>query len=291
MKILVQVCLLVLFPLTLVFGASDGDTTNFEFSHKYHNEMGLGDCSTCHMSATESTTGTDDLLPNAETCTMCHGDAVTPPTNLKRITDYQTIFSHKRHAVDEEIECSSCHEGILEDEAITADHLPTMNDCYSCHMEDVKQVPEDCGMCHGPEERLTPKTHTATWENYHGMKVSSTGNRGECATCHVEESFCQDCHFGDNVVQQTHPTNWEYTHGIEARRQSTDCSTCHESKQFCADCHQANLVMPITHSVPSWATKAGGGRHAEEATMDIDNCASCHTNPADDPTCLECHSN
>lgn len=289
MKKSIQMLLLVGLPLALVFGAVQDEDAGFTFSHKYHNEMGISECSTCHAGAMESTTGEDDLLPGAETCEMCHGDAVTPPTELPRMTEYQKIFSHSKHAVDEGIECTSCHTGILEDEAATADHLPTMNDCYSCHTEDVKQVPEDCGMCHGPEERLTPKTHTATWKNYHGMEVN-TGGRGECSACHVQESFCQDCHFGDNVVHQTHPENWEYAHGVEARQQSSDCSTCHESKQFCAECHQANLVMPITHSVPNWSNRTDGGRHADEAMMDVDNCVTCHTNPGADPTCLECHS-
>lgn len=281
---------LLVIPMLILVGVAQGQDGEFEFSHKYHKEMGIEDCATCHATALESTTGEDDLLPGAETCQMCHGDAVTPPANLPRITDYQEIFSHTRHAVDEEIDCANCHTDIMKDEAITADHLPIMTDCYSCHASDVQKVPEDCSMCHGPEERLTPKTHTATWENYHGMKVSTTGTE-ECAMCHVSESFCQDCHFGDNVVHQTHPENWEYAHGVEARQQSADCSTCHESKQFCADCHKSNLVMPVNHATPNWANQITGGRHADEAMMDVDNCATCHTNPGADPTCLECHSN
>lgn len=278
---------LLLLPLILPALVFTAEEEQFEFSHKYHAEMGITDCATCHSPAMESTTGEDDLLPGAENCEMCHGDAVTPPTELSRITDYQKIFSHKLHAVTEEIECVSCHGGISEDEAVGADHLPTMEDCYSCHESDVKEVPEDCGLCHGPEERLTPKDHTTSWTHFHGLPAST--ERQECSTCHVNESFCQDCHFGDNVVNQTHPVNWEYSHGVEARQQSTDCSSCHESKQFCAECHQANLVMPVNHSVPNWANRATGGRHATEGAMDVDNCASCHVNPGTNPVCLDCH--
>jgi len=288
MKRYISLVWILVLPFFLVPMILTAENEEFEFSHQYHQEMGISDCSTCHAAATESTTGEDDLLPGAESCEVCHGDAVTPPTDLPRITDYQKIFSHQQHAVQENIECVTCHEGISEDEKITADHLPVMEDCYTCHASDVKQVPDDCRMCHGPEERLEPKTHTASWQNFHGLPASK--DRQECETCHVRESFCQDCHFGDNVVNQTHPVNWEFSHGLEARQQSSDCSSCHESQQFCAECHQANLVMPVNHSLPNWATRQTGGQHADEAAMDIDNCASCHTNPGANPVCLDCHS-
>ena len=279
---------LLVAPLILISAAIANDD-GFVFSHKYHKEMGIEDCGTCHTGVTESTTGTDDLLPGAENCQMCHGDAVTPPTNIQKITDYQVIFSHKQHVVAEEIDCMTCHPGVDESETAAAEHLPTMSDCYTCHESDVKQVPEDCGMCHGPTEQLTPLTHTATWDNYHGMVVNENSQQ-ECATCHVSEDFCQSCHFGDNVTQESHPTNWMYTHGINARHQSSDCSVCHESKQFCADCHNENLVMPVTHAAPDWAQMADGGRHAMEAEMDVDNCVSCHTSPETNPVCLDCHT-
>ncbi|MBD3273736.1 MAG: hypothetical protein GF372_00395 [Candidatus Marinimicrobia bacterium] len=291
MEKLLKISWVFILPFLLFTAALAIQADNdFSFSHQQHNEMGIGDCSTCHAAATESTIGTDDLLPDAETCAMCHGEDVTPPTNYPRITDYQTVFSHELHAVDEEIDCSnsSCHAGVLEDSLTTVEHLPTMTDCYTCHESEVVMVPADCYMCHTSEERLLPKTHTSTWNNYHGLKVS-TGTE-DCASCHVSESFCQDCHFGDNVVQQSHPVNWELTHGLEARQRASDCTTCHESKQFCSDCHAENLVMPITHAVPGWATQATGGMHASKAMMDIDNCASCHTDPGNDPVCLECHS-
>ena len=279
---------LLIVPLFLISTAIANDD-GFVFSHKYHKEMGIDDCTTCHTTVTQSTSGTDDLIPGAEVCQMCHGDEVTPPTNIPRITDYQKIFSHKKHVEGESIDCLTCHSSVEESDTVSMADLPTMNDCFTCHASDVKQVPEDCRMCHGPNERLTPLTHTATWKNYHGMVANDAADQ-ECSTCHVSESFCQECHFGDNVTQESHPVNWEYTHGVEARQQSSDCSTCHESKQFCADCHTQNLVMPVTHASPDWAVARTGGRHAMEAEMDIDNCVVCHTSPETDPTCLDCHS-
>jgi len=290
MKRIVKYASLLILPVLFLAVAMAQDQDEFEFSHQLHDEMGLGDCATCHAQATESTVGSDDLLPSAETCEVCHGDAVVPPTDLARITDYQPIFSHEMHNVDEGIDCETCHTGILQDTMTTVAHLPTMTDCYACHESDVKQIPADCYMCHGPQERLTPITHTLTWTDYHGTQLVTEQSRQECATCHVSESFCQDCHFGDNLTQQIHPMNWEYTHDIEARHRSFSCTSCHESEQFCADCHTANLVMPVNHAVPGWAVAGTGGMHASRAAMDIDNCVVCHTSPADNPICLECHT-
>ncbi len=291
MKTHVRHSWLLLLPLVLLAVVFAQNQQDFSFSHQLHQEMGIEDCATCHAPATESTSGTDDLLPSAESCQVCHGEEVVPPTNLPRITEYQEIFSHQQHAVNQNIDCATCHAGITQDSLITADHLPTMEDCYTCHAGDVKQVPEDCGLCHAPGERLTPKTHTTSWNNFHGMAVATDTQRQECTTCHVSESFCQDCHFGDNVVQQSHPMNWEYTHGIETRHRSTNCASCHENQQqFCAECHAENLVMPVTHAIPGWAAPGTGGMHAARASMDVDNCASCHTDPGADPTCLECHA-
>lgn len=289
MKKYLKVLPLLLMPLLLLSTAL-ADDDGFVFSHKYHKEMGIEDCTTCHTSITESTSVTDHLIPDAEVCQMCHGDAVTPPpADFAKKAKYQVIFSHKKHVEGQEIDCTTCHAGIDESETAEVKHLPTMEDCYTCHANDVQQVPEDCYTCHLPDQRLTPKTHTATWKNYHGMVVNEDSHE-ECATCHVSESFCQSCHFGDNVTQESHPTNWMYVHGVEAEQQSSDCSVCHESKQFCADCHSVNLIMPITHAAPDWAVASTGGRHAVEAEMDVDNCASCHTSPETNPICLDCHS-
>jgi len=277
---------LALFLSSIVYAKAD---STFVFSHKYHKEMGIEDCSTCHMSVSESVNSSDDLLPTAETCQMCHGDEVVPPpADFPRSTDYIPHFSHKKHVSDENVECTTCHTGIMDSEQPVVTHLPTMQTCFTCHASKIKEVPQDCYTCHTPDQKLTPKSHTVAWKKTHGMPANA--GREECSTCHVNESFCQNCHFGDNVTQQSHPMNWEYSHGVEAKQQSSNCSTCHENKQFCVECHAANLVMPVTHSAPDWANATTGGRHATEASMDVDNCTACHASPGTDPTCLECHS-
>lgn len=292
MKTHAQYSWLLLLPFVLwIASLSAQPQEQFKFSHKTHEEMGI-DCSTCHTAVSESTTGKDDLLPTAETCQMCHGDEVTPPpANFPRITSYQEIFSHQLHTVQQSIECTTCHAGIPQDTLIAQDQqqLPTMATCFTCHAGDVAQVPEDCGLCHQPGERLKPRTHTASWTEFHGTVVTTDNQRQECTTCHVSESFCQDCHFGDNLVQQTHPMNWEFSHGVAARQRSTSCTSCHEQQQFCVECHEENLVLPVTHAVPGWTNRVSGGLHASSAEVDVDYCAACHASPGTDPTCLECH--
>ncbi len=105
-------------------------------------------------------------------------------------------------------------------------------------------------------------------------------------TCH-QQSFCQDCHEGDNLDRLTHPHNFEFTHALAAQGKERECAVCHTQRSFCIDCHRDNLVLPHNH--PSgWTNQIDGGRHRLEAMSDLENCMACHEQNADQ-ICQPCH--
>ncbi|MCK5033768.1 MAG: hypothetical protein KAS18_09045, partial [Calditrichia bacterium] len=54
-------------------------------------------------------------------------------------------FSHKLHTIDEEQECSDCHESATNSLSGSDNLLPGMENCGDCHdIEDEK----NCNMCH-----------------------------------------------------------------------------------------------------------------------------------------------
>ncbi len=258
------------------------------FSHKFHvSDIGAG-CESCHEGALTSTSGTDDLLTPMETCYNCHDEDMAcgscheqpdDPVILPRIQNYSTNFNHKLH-IENDIACESCHKGIEAKETVTSGvHLPDMDLCMECHTTPAQT--EGCYLCHQKNEELRPADHTETWTQSHGM-YSESGSQN-CNSCH-RESYCSDCHQGENVMTQAHPPNFLATHPISYETGESDCASCHQGRDFCVECHmEVNRVLPVNHTMPDWS----GAEHAREARVRFDNCIVCHTN--NDMICQECH--
>jgi hypothetical protein len=143
-----------------------------------------------------------------------------------------------------------------------------------------------------------------------------------CAVCH-STSFCQECHTPTNdaasggayinawprgekmddgdllTVQKVHSLTYRYTHGFDARAQSSRCATCHDHDSFCTPCHRGGYdatgvrIVPQSHQMAGFATVGGGealNRHGKLAKRDIENCVTCHDVDGADPLCAVCHS-
>jgi len=305
-----------------------------KFSHKAHvQERGVA-CEDCHTTATSSKLSSDNLLGDHASCQTCHEEQVsntcgychTDPNNIVPIppVERELIFSHEQH-VSQSIPCQTCHVGLENVELTSAQNMPAMTQCITCHTD--KKVSTNCETCHTNFTSLVPDDHlVADFRKSHKEMTRVAMMDVSCATCHASESFCQDCHTGAELsgfglkrdlmtnpsarsstkdspkqlrLQQVHALNYRFTHGVDAKSRSTDCASCHEAKAFCVTCHQAGgnvtqiKIKPENHKVAGFTTigkGSGGGMHAELARRDIESCVSCHDVQGNDPTCFTCHT-
>ena len=152
----------------------------------------------------------------------------------------------------------------------------------------------DCFVCHDQRRGPLPEDHlSALWMRQHGDDAKMDDAQS-CMMCHERENSCMECHEGDNLFfgSRAHPPGYEFKHPVDVRSGRMECASCHESRQFCQECHIEENVYPRSHQSGLWAGRTTGGRHAVEARLDIEQCASCHAEePTEDPVCVVCHGN
>ena len=286
-----------LFAGVAIF-ANAGQKDHLIYSHQKHvDEIGV-DCTTCHTKVDSSLKGTDNLLPDMETCFQCHDGESAPnkctlchtnpdeATVAPRITNYSPKFPHQTHLQAGE-KCLTCHVGILKATDTAARHLPKMNQCQACHQQKQVSDPLKCQVCHTSKENLQPITHKLEWKHAHQFAAES--NPKDCAQCHAQ-TYCENCHEGKNLTHRTHPLNYEWNHAIDAKMNKTQCISCHEDEVFCIQCHQEKHVMPPSHGRVDWANRIDGGQHKIEAEFDLESCLACHGDYKTYPTCFSCHN-
>lgn len=265
-----------------VFGG--GEEPGLQFSHRIHYDEGL-ECGDCHMGWEDSD---DPGIPVMAGCMLCHEsmeDEETPPEKrietlfdeegnfrAKRLTALsdEIIFSHMQHATSG-LECSDCHVGIEESDAIDENVVVTMSDCRDCHSE--KQAPNDCSTCHSRlDVDVPPVTHDLGWKKIHGRIVRSRDDAlvNDCSLCHTEQT-CVSCHRSEEP--ESHNNYFRLRgHGIQASIDRDSCAACHRSES-CDRCHSE--TRPLSHS-GSW----GGTRS--------NHCLGCHF-PVRSNQCFVCH--
>lgn len=289
-----------------------------EFPHKYHLEDEELQCVDCHTAASSSSSAADDLLPESSVCLDCHDEGDVPMT--WEPVERQVRFDHEYHLETVGLECTTCHAGVPAADPKPGAALPAMAICSTCH--DGVAAPRDCANCHTEDiADLRPDTHDPGWSQGHGPTART--DEASCLPCHAVND-CQECHDGalltdmaalgaamttpfapqlagssGLVVNRVHGLNYRLLHPLQARGKNLECITCHEldAGDFCAECHNPELnsgIRPVWHGGPGWgalaaAVGSGGGRHAELARRDMENCAACHDVGGDDPTCLQCH--
>lgn len=305
-----------------------------KFSHPKHvAERGIA-CADCHTAVTESKLSSDRLIPGHESCQTCHEEQVnndcaychTNPDDIRPsvLPARDLVFSHETHAKTGAIACETCHGSPAADAEGAGVRIPEMAMCVDCHSTGKASV--ECGTCHGDFARLIPADHLVSgFAKEHDRPVRVGAMDVSCATCH-RESFCQECHTGDQLrgfggtrglmtapgarmslkdspdalrLQSAHDLNYRYTHAVDARARTIDCSTCHDARTFCAECHETGGIVtegkikPQSHFEAGFVAigaGSGGGRHAEMGRRDIESCVSCHDVEGKDPSCMLCHS-
>ena len=245
----------------------------------------------------------------------------------------ELYFSHVYHLETIKMECNHCHI-LAADEFLD----PNMDGCFRCHNNaegEVHELVTDrawtgtnmCESCHKNLSNLKPKDHMVPdFSRFHGRMAMNGENEEECAMCH-SEAYCEQCHHPMNevphpatsddvyiegwprsekmdtgemlTVQSAHSLTYRYTHGFDARAQSSRCETCHERESFCTPCHENGYdangarVVPQSHMMAGFASasrNAALNRHGRLAQMNMESCVTCHNVDGGDPVCAVCHS-
>lgn len=311
----------------------DQPVSSLKFSHKFHAAQGVDDCATCHPAAETSKFSSDNLSSTHQECSSCHEEQVdntcgychADPENIQAIPTLarEVRFSHEQHTAMEDVECATCHKGVIDADVITAANMPDMATCNTCHND--RKASNTCESCHTDFVTLIPADHKMSdFRRNHRDVVRLGALNTTCQTCHTE-TFCQQCHQPTELksfqrrdlvsepdgkrstkdspnqmtLQNVHELNYRFTHGIDAKSRRMECQSCHEVQTFCAECHSAGgninqaRFKPASHGLPGFTTLgagSGGGLHAEEARRDIESCATCHDVEGRDPTCFTCHT-
>jgi hypothetical protein len=266
-------------------------------------------CQSCH----------EDELSNK--CTLCHYS--DSPEKVERTPVRDVMINHKNHVSERKIKCLTCHVGV--DTAQLASDLggPKMNSCVTCH--NGQTAVNQCENCHKNLATLYPESHKQEdFKKYHKKYARLNEMEDRCESCH-SDNFCAQCHDGTNLTklssgsmigmisprtmgndqpkalagQMVHDLNYLYTHSVDAKARTNECQTCHDRRTFCNDCHENGSqglggTLPASHKIPGFTLRggygSGGGRHADLARKNIEQCASCHDVEGAEPTCVFCHS-
>ncbi len=264
-------------------------------------------CKGCH----------EDQLAN--NCKFCHDSDSPEKPSVTPVRDL--TFNHKEH-IGRKVECITCHKDIATVEAPGTHVAPAMATCVTCH--DKITAGRQCESCHKNVAGLFPKSHTkGNFRKDHSRLARLNSYDNKCQSCH-DENWCAQCHDGTNLTkispqqktgmisprtlgtdkakalagESVHDLNFKFTHAIEAKGKTSDCMTCHKSQQFCNDCHQNGSasvggVLPVSHQTVGFVVLggygSGGGRHADAARRDIEQCAACHDVSGSEPACVRCH--
>ncbi len=259
------------------------------FSHTQHVDLGLDDCSMCHEAGEDGMPG----MPERDFCMECH-EEIDPekPENQRagaffdaegqglwvhavRLDDEQ-IFDHAKHVESAE-SCNDCHADVAQGEVVTVGSRVSMDECMACHAEKAPEYNE-CSTCHKElREDVMPKSHLAGWDRAHG-RHAILGDYDDlprdCALCHQERSFCDDCHRTEAPRDHTNAFRF-HGHAARASMDRTSCDTCHTTDS-CAECHRD--AQPRSHRAVWGApfNRHCNGCHIPVSSFSEVGCGVCH---------------
>lgn len=156
---------IVLFAFLIIFWflPEENPKQPIAYNHKIHIEIAGLQCSDCHVSVEQRAFAT---FPSIEICQNCHSeDPLTESEEEKKLLSYisegneipwikiynvpdHVYFSHRRHVILGEVDCSECHGKVNEFiNPVSSQFLKvTMDKCLKCHEE--RKVMNDCLTCH-----------------------------------------------------------------------------------------------------------------------------------------------
>ena len=133
-----------------------------QYNHKIHIEEAELECMDCHQNVE---THSRALIPNINICADCHDEDDSENENISKVAEFiaknmiipweqvhivpdYAFFSHRRHVVLGQLECSSCHGDVatMEKPFMEPITLIDMDWCMDCHEQ--RQVNNDCYACH-----------------------------------------------------------------------------------------------------------------------------------------------
>lgn len=154
---LLMIILVVIIILPYVWGRIEQPLA---FNHRIHGENGM-ECLDCHPYYEENASSG---RPSQEECSFCHQELLGESQAEKKLIEYiksgkkiewnrlyrvpeDVYFSHRRHVVLGDIQCSTCHGDIGESSKPPSKPLNiTMEKCIKCHKKRGAEI--DCISCH-----------------------------------------------------------------------------------------------------------------------------------------------
>lgn len=227
----------------------------------------------------------------------------------------QCTWCHNRIAHNEEgyePRLTDPHSGEV---AHKHDDFMGMTACFRCHtLTDVSpsiyKAPGACAKCHPADFELKPANHaakdfypkghakTAKEDKEHAAEVLTeyehkveeghadplppVGSVFYCATCHVENKFCMNCH----GMEMPHPQEFkDKAHPATSKKQADKCTLCHAPAKtfFCDKCHHGAKSNWEFDAKQPWKTQ-----HARTVTKNgVKGCLEvCHKEVK---FCVDCH--
>ena len=159
----ISLVLVTVIIIWMVYPADDEIVQPIDYNHKVHIEEAGAECADCHIYVEKMSSAT---LPSLEICQDCHEDEpMSDSPEEVRLLKYiekeleipweriykvpeHVYFSHRRHVLLGELECSNCHGNVAElSVPVDEPFLPvTMDNCIDCHKQ--HKVSNDCLSCH-----------------------------------------------------------------------------------------------------------------------------------------------
>ncbi len=213
--------------------------------------------------------------------------------------DQKFVFSHKKHVIEEEIECADCHSPAESSKTGLDNLLPAKTICLDCHEAEEVGNFDLVYSIESYSEKFSHEQHIAAGNNCESCHSAVTQKEeafpyilptmAECMNCHEQQVVsveCATCHTPlENLKPMSHTINFVNNHGDQARMSAEEmsadmsCMVCH-TEQYCQDCHEGENLARFTHPLNYEFT------HALEAQMNAKDCAVCHSEPE---FCNACH--
>ena len=275
-------------------------TTPLTFIGGKFDHVGVTTCATCHdgVIAIDKSTKTNHI-PAKRECSQCHIDTSVPGGFA-----YSTFLSGVHPGLSSG--CEGCHTAKYSSLIKAADHVPTIQDCHSCHSNVLfadktffthAGISGNCESCHDGSYFASANAMGKAQATVHPVTTA------DCGMCHgignnfKDGSFdhtgivsgCSSCHGDGQGATPKHPAHVTTTE---------DCSVCHVPGTFttavfnhtgivdnCASCHDGSVatatIKSVTHlpttddcSACHNTTAFLGARFDHQGT--VSNCTSCH---------------
>jgi hypothetical protein len=148
--------------------------------------------------------------------------ALRPHHGISRAVRQPIAFNHRKHVVDNSLECSTCHE-YYEKEAFSG--IPSAELCASCHQEPQGKSEEEARLV-----RLLRSGAPLDWKPlfrqpahvFYSHRRHVVAAKLDCRVCHGE--------IGKSTQPASRVRRLQMTDCIECHRKrgvSTDCTACH----------------------------------------------------------------